>query len=41
MKKDIYKLLAISNDLKAIRKNRIVQRIWNRMILRFTRRLMK
>lgn len=41
MKTTIYKGLAITNDLKAIRKNRIGQRIWNRVLLKFARKLMK
>lgn len=38
---NIYKYLSKCNDLKAIRKGRILQRIWNKFMLKFVRRFMK
>jgi hypothetical protein len=37
----IYRILFISNDLNAILKGRIGQRIWNKIIGRIMGRLMK
>jgi len=33
--------MAMFNDFKAVKRGRIMQRIWNRLILKATRRLMK
>ena len=41
MKNKVYKVLAISNDIKAIRKGRILNRIWNRGLLKLVRKFMK
>ncbi|MDY0237113.1 MAG: hypothetical protein RBR71_13890 [Gudongella sp.] len=41
MKKYIYKGLALTNDIKALKRGRIVPRIWNRLLLKITRMFMK
>ena len=41
MKKDIYKALSISNDIKAVSKGRIFQRLWNKGVMKIMRRLFK
>lgn len=37
----IYRLLSMFNDMKAVKKGRIGQRAWNKIILKLSRRLMK
>ena len=37
----LYKNLSLFNDAKAVCKGRILQRMWNKWILKFTRKLMK
>lgn len=41
MKKQIYHAMSIANDIKAVRKGRILQRIWNKFVGRNARKLMK
>lgn len=41
MKKYIYKGLALTNDIKAFKRSRIVPRICNRLLLKITRMFMK
>ena len=40
-KSKIYKALKVSNDINAVRKGRILQRLFNRLIGKTTRRFMK
>lgn len=40
-KNTLYKLLAFSNDVKAVRKGRIGPRLWNRLVGRLARRAMR
>jgi hypothetical protein len=41
MKRQTYKMLSLSNDLKAVRKGRIGQRMWNKWLLKLVRMFMK
>jgi hypothetical protein len=41
MKSKIYKALSVSNDIKAISKGRVLNRIWNKSILKLVRKVMK
>jgi len=41
MKNKIYKSLSITNDIKAIYKGRILNRLWNKQILKIARKFFK
>jgi hypothetical protein len=41
MKRKLYKMLSLSNDVKAVRKGRVGQRMWNKWLLKITRSFMK
>ena len=41
LRNSLYAVLRFSNDVRAVRKGRISERLWNRIVGRFARRLMK
>lgn len=41
MKNKAYKGLKYSNDIKALRKGRVLQRLWNRLIGKYARKFMR
>ena len=41
LKNSLYAALRFSNDVRAVRKGRILERLWNRLVGRTARRFMK
>jgi|GEM_PF-4270285 len=41
MQNKLYKGLSISNDLRALYKGRILQRLWNKKLLKIARKFLK